>query len=67
MTHISEYSIVTYERNLGHWPAAISPKVLDGSGARSATGRSIVTPDDSASESEAKFAARRLIRKLQRE
>jgi hypothetical protein len=63
MAHISDYSIVTYERKPGHWRAAVSPKVLD----RSAPGntvRSTVTPDDSASESEAKLAAEQLIRKL---
>jgi hypothetical protein len=64
MAHISEYSIITYERKAGHWRAAISPNVLDRSGALGLTVRSIVTPDDSASESEAKFAAEQLIRKL---
>ena len=48
MAHISEYSIVTYERNPGHWRAAVSPKVLDRS-APGKTVRSIVTPDDSTS------------------
>jgi hypothetical protein len=33
MAHISEYSIVTYERKPGHWRAAISPNILDRSGA----------------------------------
>jgi hypothetical protein len=65
MAHISEYSIVTYERKPGHWRAAVSPKVVDGSGARGKTVHSTVTPDDSASESEAKLAAEQLIRKLQ--
>jgi hypothetical protein len=54
MANISEYSVVIYERKPGHWRAAISPKVLD----------SIVTPVDSASESEARLAAGRLISKL---
>jgi hypothetical protein len=26
MAHISDYSIVAYERKPGHWRAAISPK-----------------------------------------
>jgi hypothetical protein len=64
MANISEYSIVIYERKPGHWRAAISPKVLDRNGAPGVTVRSIVTPDDSASESEARFAAGRLISKL---
>jgi hypothetical protein len=64
MAHISGFSIVTYERKPGHWRAAISPKVRDGSGAPGKTVHSTVTPDDSASESEAKFAAELLIRKL---
>jgi len=63
MADISEYSIVTYERKPGHWRAAVSPKVLDRS-AQGKTVRSTVTPDDSASESEAKLAAEQLIRKL---
>jgi hypothetical protein len=64
MAHISGYSIVTYERKPGHWRAAISPKVLVKSGAKGNTVHTTVTPDDSASESEAKFAAEKLIRKL---
>jgi hypothetical protein len=64
MAHISEYSIVTYERKPGHWRAAVSPKVLDRIGAPGKTVHSTVTPDDSASESGAKFAAEQLIRKL---
>jgi hypothetical protein len=67
MAHISEYSIVTYERKPGHWRAAVSPKVLDRSGAPGKTVRSIVTPDDSTSESAANLAATQLIRKLQSE
>jgi hypothetical protein len=65
MAHIFEYSIVTYERKPGQWRAAISPKVLDGSGTPDARVRSIVTPDDSVSKSEAKLAAEQPIRKLQ--
>jgi hypothetical protein len=64
MAHISEYSIVTYERKPGHWRAAISPKVLDRIGAPGLTVRSIITPDDSESESAARFAAEQLIRRL---
>jgi hypothetical protein len=32
MAHISDYSIVAYERKPGHWRAAISPKGTGGSG-----------------------------------
>jgi hypothetical protein len=67
MARIFEYSIVTYEREPGHWRAAIFPKVVDRSGAPGKTVHSTVTPDDSASESEAKLAATQLIRKLQSE
>jgi hypothetical protein len=65
MAHTSEYSIVTYERKPGHWRAAVSPKLLDKSGAPGKTVHSTVTPDDSASEPEAKLAATQLIQKLQ--
>jgi hypothetical protein len=64
MAHISEYSIVAYERKPGHWRAAIFPKIVDRSGAQGLTVHSTVTPDDSASESEAMLAADQLIRKL---
>jgi hypothetical protein len=65
MAHVSDYSIVIYERKPGHWRAAISPKPLGKSAAPGKTVHSTVTPDDSASESEAKLAATQLIRKLQ--
>jgi hypothetical protein len=64
MAHISEYSIVTYERKPGHWRAAVSPKVLDRIGAPGLTVHSTVTSDDTESESAAMFAAEQLIRKL---
>jgi hypothetical protein len=67
MAHISDYLIVTYEREPGHWRAAVSPTLLVKSGAPGRTVHSTVTPDDSASESEAKVAATRLIRRLQSE
>ena len=67
MAHISEYWIVTYERKPGHWRAAITPTARFGIKVRGDKVLSIVTPDDSASESEAKFAAEQLIRKLQRQ
>jgi hypothetical protein len=65
MAQISEYSIVTYERQPGHWRAAVFRKktrsriAVDGTAVFS-----IVTPDDSASESEAEREAERLISKL---
>ena len=59
--------IVTYEREPGHSRAAVSPKIIDRHGAPGRTVHSTVTPDDSASESEAKLAATRLIRKLESE
>jgi hypothetical protein len=63
MAHISEFSIVTYERKPGHWRAAITPKARTERVIRGEV-LSFVTPDDYASESEAKFAAEKIIRKL---
>ena len=64
MADISEFSIVTYERKPGCWRAAITRK----GSARPVVGgdkvRSVVTPDDYATESDAQFAAQKLIRKL---
>jgi hypothetical protein len=64
MADISKFSIVTYQRKPGYWRAAIIPKVrsviVDGGD----TVRSVVTPDDCASEAEAELAAQKLIRKL---
>ena len=64
MAHISEFSIITFQRKPGHWRAAISPRVLR-SGAPGETVHNFVTPYDSASEAEAQFAAEQLIRKMQ--
>jgi len=64
MAHISEYSIVTYQRKPGCWRAAITRKVRAGTAVRGDTVLSVVTPDDYASESEAELAAEKLIRKL---
>ena len=64
MAHISEFSIMTFQRKPGHWRAAISPRVIR-SGAPGETVHNFVTPYDSASEAEAQFAAEQLIRKLQ--
>jgi hypothetical protein len=60
----SQYSIVTYERRPGYWRAAITPIRGPGIKTQSQTISSIVTPDDFASESEAQFAAEKIIRKL---
>ena len=64
MADISQYSIVTYERRPGHWRAAITPYAHSGIFIRGRTTTSFVTPDDSASEPDAKFAAEEIIRKL---
>jgi hypothetical protein len=64
MADISQYSIVTYERTPGHWRAAITPYAHSGIFIRGRTTTSFVTPDDSASEPDAKFAAEEIIRKL---
>jgi hypothetical protein len=64
LAEISQYSIVTYERRPGHWRAAITPVRRSGSFIQGHTTASIVTPDDFASEPDAKFAAEKIIRKL---
>jgi hypothetical protein len=65
MAEISQFSIVTYERKPGHWRAAFVRKALTGSAVRGGVSvHSSVTPDDYASESEARFAAEKIIRKL---
>jgi len=63
MAHMSDYSIVTYERKPGHWRAAVARKIRSGT-IHGDKVLSIVTPDDYASESEAELAAEKLIRKL---
>ena len=64
MADVSQYSIVTYERRPGHWRAAITPYAHSGLFIRGRTTTSFVTPDDSASEPDAKFEAEEIIRKL---
>jgi hypothetical protein len=63
MADISEFSIVTYLRKPGHWRAAILPKARIGR-VGGKTVRSVVTPDDFASEAEAQLAAEGLIRRF---
>ena len=63
MANVSEFSIVTYLRKPGHWRAAITRKARIGR-VGGETVLSVVTPDDFASETEAQFAAERMIRKL---
>jgi hypothetical protein len=60
MAKVSEFSIVTYPRQPGHWRAAIIPNVRIGN-VGGETVRSVVTPDDFASEAEAQLAAEQLI------
>jgi hypothetical protein len=64
LAEISQFSIVTYERRRGHWRAAITPIRPSGTFVQGKTISSFVTPDDFASESDAKLAAEKLIRKL---
>jgi hypothetical protein len=64
MADISEFSIVTYERKPGHWRAAITRKGSAESVVDGAKVRSVVTPYDYVSESEAQLAAEKLIRRL---
>ena len=64
MADISEFSIVTYERKPGCWRVAITRKDSAGPVVGGDKVRSVVTPDDYATESDAQFAAQKLIRKL---
>jgi hypothetical protein len=64
MANISEFSIVTYERKPEHWRAAITRKARAGSVVQGDKVRSVLTPDDYASEPDAQFAAEKMIRKL---
>jgi hypothetical protein len=64
MADNSEFSIITYQRKPGHWRAAIIRKIRSGIVDGGDTVRSVVTPHDCASDSEAELAAERLIRKL---
>lgn len=64
MADISQFSIVTYERKPGCWRAAITRKGRAGMVVGGDKVRSVVTPDDYASESDAQLAAEKLIRKL---
>ncbi len=64
MADISEFSIVTYERKPGCWRAAITRKRSAGMVVGGDKVRSVVTPDDYATESAALLAAQKLIRKL---
>ena len=64
LAEISQFSIVTYERRPGYWRAAITPHQRTGSFILGRTTSSFVTPDDFASEADAKFAAEKMIRKL---
>lgn len=64
MAQISDYSIVTYERKPGFWRASVTPKAPARSVGDNAKVRSIVTPNDFASEVEAQLAAEKLIKRL---
>ena len=64
MASKSQFSIVTYERRPGHWRAAITPYRQSGSFILGRTTSSVVTPDDSVSEHDAKVAAEKIIRAL---
>jgi hypothetical protein len=64
MADKSQFSIVTYERRPGHWRAAVTPFAQSGSFIRGRTTSSIVTGDDSESETDAMRAAEKLIKSL---
>jgi hypothetical protein len=64
MAELSQFSIVTYERRPGHWRAAITPILRSGTFIQGKTTSSVVTPDDFASEPDAKVAAEKMIRAL---
>jgi hypothetical protein len=64
MANSFEFSIVTYERKPGHWRAAIARKARARGFVQGDKVRSVVTPDDYASESEAELAGQKLIKRL---
>jgi hypothetical protein len=64
MADISAFSIVTYERKSGCWRAAITRKGIAGPVVGGDKVRSVVTPDDYATEADALVAAQKVIRKL---
>ena len=64
MANKSLFSIVTYERRPGHWRAAITPFAPPGPFIRGKTTTSVVTGEDSESESDAMLAAEQLIKRL---
>jgi hypothetical protein len=64
MAHKSQFSIVTYQRSLGHWRAAISPYAHSGIFVLGRAAVSFITPDDYASEPDAVFAAEKIIQAL---
>jgi hypothetical protein len=64
MADISEFSIITYERKPGCWRAAFTRKGGAGIVIGGDKVRSVVTPNDYASESDAQLAAQKLISKL---
>jgi hypothetical protein len=64
LAEISQFSIVTYERRPGHWRAAMTPYRQSGNFILGRTTSSFVTPDDFASEHDAKAAAEKIIRAL---
>jgi hypothetical protein len=64
MANISEFTIVTYERRPGHWRAALTPIRQPANFIKGKTISSIVTPDDSASERDARLEAEKVIRRL---
>jgi hypothetical protein len=63
MANVSKFSNVTYLRKPGRWRAAIFREART-QNAQGDTVRSVVTPDDFASEAEAQLAAEKLIGKL---
>ena len=69
MADKSRFVIVTYQRSPGNWRAAITPDshtpdLLSALYIRGRTTTSFVTPDDSATESDAMLAAEKIIRAL---
>jgi len=64
MAELSQFSIVTYERRPGHWRAAITPIRRSGTFIQGKRTSSVVTPDDFASEPDAKVAAEKMISAL---
>ncbi|MBR1188667.1 hypothetical protein JQ609_32245 [Bradyrhizobium sp. AUGA SZCCT0169] len=64
MAKVSDYRIITFQRQPGLWRANMTPIVQSSTITRGAAIRGFVTAEDSKSEDDALIAANRAIREL---